>query len=131
MFRKILILFLLLLTWQIAMVAAGHSAWCVSVAHADSGKDGGEDYGGDGDHNSSDDKKLDDVRDAVKSKKLLPLQVLKGGIVTRFGPQIIEIDIEKNKGKWVYEFKVIDRRGRLIQVYVDANTGSILEVKNE
>lgn len=152
MFRKSVILFLLVAMLQTAMVAAGRDAWLAAPAYAgdDSSENGGDDGGhdgSDGDHSGEqsdksagpssggndgdDDDKLDHVRDAVRSKSLLPLWMVKTGVVARFGRQIIDTQIEKDNDRWIYEFKIINRRGHLIEVYVDARTGDILEVKND
>ena len=136
------------------MAPAGHYAGLVAPAHAgdDSAQNGSEEEhsaehsektdaglsegetggetGGDGD-NDDDDRKLDDVRDAVRSKSLLPLWMVKSGVIARFGKQIIDTQIEKKNDRWTYEFKIISRHGHLIDVYVDASTGDILEVKND
>ncbi|MEN8133020.1 MAG: PepSY domain-containing protein, partial [Pseudomonadota bacterium] len=32
---------------------------------------------------------------------------------------------------WVYEFKVINDRGRLLEVYVDAQTGAVLSMEED
>jgi hypothetical protein len=32
---------------------------------------------------------------------------------------------------WIYEFKIVDARGRLLEVYVDAGTGTVLSVEGD
>ena len=34
-------------------------------------------------------------------------------------------------GRWLYEFRVVDSKGRLFEVYVDARSGEIDEVKEK
>lgn len=80
----------------------------------------------------SDSDKLNRVRDAVRGESLMPLWMIKARVIAQFGHQIIATEIEEKNGKrWVYEFKVIDRRGRLLEVYIDAHDGRVLEVKND
>lgn len=78
-----------------------------------------------------DQAKLGAVRDDVSKSKILSLSTLKAVITKRFGPNIIDIEIEKKKGLWIYEFKVISKTGRLVEVYMNAETGHILKIENE
>ena len=39
------------------------------------------------------------------------------------------IELEKEDGIWVYEFKVISPQGRMIEVHVDAKTGKLVDKK--
>jgi uncharacterized membrane protein YkoI len=36
------------------------------------------------------------------------------------------VELEREHGRWVYEFKIVDAGGRLLEVYVDARTGALL-----
>ena len=74
---------------------------------------------------------LGTVRDAVANNMILPLSELKPLVVARFGSNIVEIEIDQEKGLWIYEFKIISTSGRLVKVYLDAKTGHILEVEND
>lgn len=44
---------------------------------------------------------------------------------------IAGVEIEREKGRWLYEFRVIDKRGRLFEVYIDARDGTIQRVKEK
>ena len=39
------------------------------------------------------------------------------------------IEIERKNGRWIYELTVVDARGRIQEVYVNASTGEIERVK--
>lgn len=150
MFRRFGIRSLLVAILQSAIVPAACHAWLVVPAYAgDDRSENGGHHGEDEDHaaerserstaasatgdgdSDEDDNKLDHVRDAVRSKNLLPLWMVKTGVVARFGRQIIDTQIEKSDDRWIYEFKIINRRGHLVEVHVDARTGDILEVMND
>lgn len=101
---------------------------------------GDDDHGSDKDDDDDDDddsensgkkNKLGAVRDAVANNEILPLSELKAIVVARFGSNIVDIEIEQEKGLWIYEFKIISTSGRLVEVYLDAETGRILEVEND
>lgn len=114
------------------------SAWADGDRESDHDSDRGSDSR-DSEHDSDnrrsgsgrDQGKLGAVRDDVAKSKILPLSKLKTIIIKRFGPNIIDIEIEKEMGLWVYEFKIISKNGRLIEVYMNAETGQILKIENE
>jgi Peptidase propeptide and YPEB domain len=39
---------------------------------------------------------------------------------------VVGVELEREKGRWVYEAKVIAPDGRLIEMYIDARTGAII-----
>ena len=67
----------------------------------------------------------DRARAAVQGGEILPLEqvlaALKGGV----SGEISKVELEKEGGIWVYEFKVISPGGRMMEVYVDAKTGKL------
>ncbi len=120
---------------------SGLDFYWVKFANADKG---GENSGDDNDHDNDHDKedsnenndrdsrgKLDEVRDNVERKKLLSLSAVRSIVERKYGSNIIDVDVEKKKGRWVYEFKVISGKGRLLKIYVNAKTGVVIEVKND
>ena len=71
----------------------------------------------------------DRARVAVQRGEILPLEqvlaALKGGVTG----EISKVELEKEHGIWVYEFKVISPGGRMMEVSVDAKTGKLIEKK--
>lgn len=67
------------------------------------------------------------IRKAVQQKQILPLGKIKRYIEKKTKSEIIYIELEREYGRWVYEFKIVDRRGRLREIYVDATNGKILK----
>ena len=45
--------------------------------------------------------------------------------------EIIGVEIEQKNGRWLYEFRAIDSKGRLFEVHVDARSGEIEGVKEK
>jgi uncharacterized membrane protein YkoI len=43
------------------------------------------------------------------------------------GGEIVSISFEREHDLWVYEFKVVEPSGRLVEVYVDAASGRVLK----
>ncbi len=71
------------------------------------------------------------MRRAVKTGEVLPLsQILEKGRV-RVSGDITGIAIKFEEGRWHYEFRVIDRGGRVLEVHVDAHSGNIKQIEEK
>lgn len=73
----------------------------------------------DGDH--------DRARRAVERGEALPLREVLARLGDGLPGRVVEIEFDREDGRWVYELKVIDAAGRLLEVYVDARTARILD----
>ncbi len=69
------------------------------------------------------------IRRAVQQKKILPLGEIKRIVKKKTKSEIIKTELERKNRRWVYEFKIVDRQGRLREVYVDASNGTIIKSK--
>ncbi len=82
-----------------------------------------------GDHEhqwEDDDHAYDRARRAVDRGESLPIAELLERLKTQVSGEVVGVEFEREHGKWVYEFKIIDTSGRLVEVYVDAHTGKVL-----
>lgn len=94
--------------WAVAWVAAVALApWTESVARAD-----------EADH--------DRALQAVQRGDALPLNTLMGQVEALRTGQILEVELEQQHGRWVYEVKKLDPGGRLVKLHLDARTGTVL-----
>ncbi|MBB1093126.1 PepSY domain-containing protein [Rhodopseudomonas palustris] len=73
----------------------------------------------------------DEVRIAVEKGEIKPLVELLKLVGDQMPGEVTGIDIERKHGIWLYEFRVIDKAGRLFEVYVDANSGDLRRVKEK
>jgi uncharacterized membrane protein YkoI len=80
------------------------------------------------DHGEND---LDEVRVAVEKGEIKPLTELLKLVGDKMPGEVTGIDIERKHDIWLYEFRVIDKAGRLFDVYVDANSGDVRRVKEK
>lgn len=100
-------------------------------AHADN------DQGEDRDKRTADSERDDEqedrdaVLDAVRRGEILPLPRLKALVLERWPGELVALSVDREKGRIVYEFRVLRPDGRLTEVEVNAADGSILEVENE
>lgn len=78
-----------------------------------------------------DDHAYDRARRAVDRGEVLPIAKLLERLKTLVPGEVVGVEFEREHGRWVYEFKVIDTRGRLLEVYVDAHTGKVLSMEED
>ena len=68
----------------------------------------------------------DRARHAVERGEALALADILTRVRSDLGGEIVGVEFERKRERWVYEFKVIDPGGRLWEVYVDAATADIV-----
>ena len=66
------------------------------------------------------DRDHDQAHRAVQSGEALPLFDILARVRSRLGGEIVGVAFRRKRNRWVYEFKVIEPRGQLVEVYVDA-----------
>lgn len=69
----------------------------------------------------------DRARRAVERGEALALAEILTRVRAGLGGEVVGVEFERKRDRWVYEFKVIDPAGRLWEVYVDAATATILK----
>lgn len=73
----------------------------------------------------------DRARAALERGELLPLASLLERLAPVINGDIIELELEREKGGWVYEITYVDGRGRLIELEVDAADGTVMKQERE
>jgi uncharacterized membrane protein YkoI len=86
---------------------------------------------GDGRDWEDDDHTYDRARRAVQRGEILPMATLLERLQSRIPGELVEVELEREHGQWVYEFKVIDARGRLLEIYMDARTGAVFPAEDD
>jgi uncharacterized membrane protein YkoI len=69
----------------------------------------------------------DQARRAVERGEALALVDILTRVRSDLGGEVVGVEFERKRERWVYEFKVIDPAGRLWEVYVDAATAAVLK----
>jgi uncharacterized membrane protein YkoI len=67
----------------------------------------------------------DAARQAVESGEIRPLADILAAARGKLPGEVIGVEIETKNGRWIYEFRVLNGKGRLFEVYVDARSGAI------
>jgi uncharacterized membrane protein YkoI len=73
-----------------------------------------------------DDYSHDKARRAVEDGHALPVTQMILHLRSHTSDDIVALEYEYEFGRWVYEFKVVDKQGRLRRVHMDAATGKFL-----
>ena len=76
-------------------------------------------------------ERRDAVRRAVEAGDVLPLSQILPRLRGRVAGDVTGIDVELQRGRWRYEFRVIGRDGRVREVYVDARSGEIERIEEK
>lgn len=69
------------------------------------------------------------ARAAVEAGEVLPLPALLARLQRTHPGQVLELELERDDGRWVYEVKLLQADGRLLKLDLDAATGAVLEAR--
>jgi Predicted membrane protein len=67
------------------------------------------------------------ARDAVQSGQALALPVLLERLQRSHPGQVLEIELERDDGRWVYEVKLLQPGGQVVKLAIDARTAEVLK----
>jgi uncharacterized membrane protein YkoI len=73
----------------------------------------------------------DVTRQAVERGEIRPLTDILAAIRDKLPGEVVGVEIEQKTGRWLYELRVADPKGRLFEVYVDARSGAIDRIKEK
>jgi uncharacterized membrane protein YkoI len=76
----------------------------------------------DGDHEAA--------RAALARGEVLPLSRIMAIVAQQSPGDILEVELDRENGVIVYEFKILTRAGKVYEVHVDARTGALIKDKN-
>lgn len=67
------------------------------------------------------------ARAALAAGEIRPLGELVAAIESRYVGAIVETELERKGGRWIYEIKLLPPSGRVVELKFDAATGALLE----
>lgn len=73
----------------------------------------------------------DAMRQAVSRGEIRPLVEILDAVRSKVPGEIIGVEVESKRGRWLYELRVLDAKGRLFEVHVDARTGAIERIREK
>ena len=71
----------------------------------------------------------DRARRALESGEILPLREILQRVERDTPGQVIEVELEREAGRWLYEIKMLAAGGAIVELEVDARDGSVLRRK--
>lgn len=80
---------------------------------------------------SADPHDHDAARLAVERGEIRPLADILATIRGKLPGDITGVEIERKAGRWRYEFRVVNDKGRLFEIYVDGHTAEIERIKEK
>lgn len=75
---------------------------------------------------ASDDHDHDVARRAREAGEVLPLKSVLERVERQYPGQVMEVELEREGGRWVYEIKLLRAGGALLKLEVDARDGTLL-----
>jgi len=68
----------------------------------------------------------DRARAAVRAGEVLPLHVVLERVAREHPGNVLEVELEREKGQWFYELKILQSGGSLLRLKVDARTAEVI-----
>ena len=78
---------------------------------------------------AGDSRDHDRARHALEAGAIMPLKTILE-LVERDTPgQVIEVELERESGRWIYEIKLLAAGGSIVELEIDARDGAVLKRK--
>ncbi len=69
------------------------------------------------------------ARAALQAGEIRPLAELMVEVERRWIGRVVETELERVDGAWIYEFKLLPPSGRVFEIKLDARTGALLRTR--
>lgn len=73
----------------------------------------------------------DRARQALKAGEVMPLVTILERVALQHPGQVLEVELERDDGAWIYELRVLGPDGGLVKIKVDARTGAVLKSRKD
>lgn len=80
---------------------------------------------------AGDERDHERARSAVQAGEVLPLPTLLEKLRRTHPGQVLELELERDDGRWIYEVKLLQANGQLLKLELDAGTGQVLKIKRK
>ncbi len=71
----------------------------------------------------------DRARRALESGEIVPLRTILERVERDYPGQIMEVELEREDARWIYEIKLLRTGGALVKLEIDARDGKLLGIK--
>ena len=69
----------------------------------------------------------DQARAALVAGEILPLPAILEQVARAHPGSVLEVELERQRGRWIYKLKLLKPDGSLLRLAVDARDGTILK----
>ncbi len=73
----------------------------------------------------------DAVRRAVEAGEIKSLADILASVRGKLPGEVAGVEIERQRGRWIYELRIVGDKGHLYEAYVDARSGEIERIKEK
>lgn len=80
---------------------------------------------------ASDRRDHERARDAVQAGQVLPLPTLLERLQRTHPGRVLELELERENDRWIYEVKLLQANGQLLKIELDAGTAQVLQVERK
>lgn len=80
---------------------------------------------------AADDADHDRARQAVEAGDVLPLRTILERVERDYHGQVMEVELDRENGEWIYDIKVLRKGGALVKLKIHAKDGTILGLKEK
>jgi uncharacterized membrane protein YkoI len=78
---------------------------------------------------AADEHDHDRARRALESGEIVPLRTILERVERDYPGQIMEVELEREDARWIYEIKLLRTGGALVKLEIDARDGKLLGIK--
>jgi hypothetical protein len=71
------------------------------------------------------------ARDATKAGKIKPLPEILAVVKKKVPGRVVDVQLSKKKIPWIYRVKVLTKSGKVVRVFVNAETANIVRIKGK
>jgi uncharacterized membrane protein YkoI len=72
-----------------------------------------------------------ELRRDVERGEARPLAEILAAVRAKFPGEVVKVEVERHDGRWTYELRILDDKGRILEIHVDARTAAIERVKEK
>lgn len=73
----------------------------------------------------------DRARAALAAGEIMPLRQILEQVEKNYPGQVVEVELEQDDQRWVYEIKLLRTGGAMTKLKLDAKNGSLIKAKNK
>ena len=71
----------------------------------------------------------DRARDALAAGEVMPLEAVLDRLQRTLPGRVLDVELEREDGRWIYQVKLMQPGGRLTRVDLDARTAEVLRLR--